>query len=97
MVREMGLLGMDRALNMFANWTDRIISGEVPAAPPRPQGLERNIVITQWNWGDAKMYLHDEVSTDRRNPTVNAYGLLYGAPELSSERLPVLDPRPQPA
>jgi len=92
MVREMGLLGMERALNMFANWTDRIVSGEVPAAPPRPQGLERNIVITQWNWGDAKMYLHDEVSTDRRNPTVNAYGLLYGAPELSSERLPVLDP-----
>jgi len=38
------------------------------------------------------MYLHDEVSTDRRNPTVNAYGLLYGSPELSTERLPVLDP-----
>ena len=77
---------------MFSNWTDRIAAGEVPAAPPRPQGLERNIVITQWNWGDAKTYLHDEVSTDRRNPTVNANGLLYGSPELSSESLPVLDP-----
>ena len=92
MVREIGLLGTQRAISMFANWTDRIAAGEVPPVPPRPQGLERNIVITEWNWGDAKMYLHDEVSTDRRNPTVNAYGLLYGSPELSTERLPVLDP-----
>jgi hypothetical protein len=92
MVREIGLLGTQRAVSMFANWTDRIAAGDVPPTPPRPQGVERNIVITEWHWGDAKMYLHDEVSTDRRNPTVNAYGLLYGSPELSTERLPVLDP-----
>jgi hypothetical protein len=91
MVGEIGLLGTQRAISMFANWTDRIAAGEVPPVPPRPQGLERNIVITEWYWGDAKMYLHDEVSTDRRNPTVNAHGLLYGSPELSTERLPVLD------
>src|ERR1051326_8791913 len=65
MVREIGLLGTQRAVSMFANWTDRIATGEVPPPPPRPQGVERNIVITEWNWGDAKMYLHDEVSTDR--------------------------------
>ena len=58
-----------RALAMFADWTDRIAAGEVPPAPPRPQGLERNVVITQWDWADPKAYLHDEVSTDRRNPT----------------------------
>jgi hypothetical protein len=92
MVREIGLLGTQRAISMFANWTDRIAAGEVPPPPPRPQGVERNVVITEWYWGDAKMYLHDEVSTDRRNPTVNAYGFLYGSPELSTERLPVLDP-----
>ncbi len=92
MVRELGLLGTQRAIGMFSNWTDRVVGGEVPPAPPRPQGVERNIVITEWNWGDAKMYLHDEVSTDRRNPTVNANGLLYGSPELSTERLPILDP-----
>jgi len=81
-----------RAFAMFADWTDRIAAGEVPPAPPRPQGLERNVVITEWDWADPKAYLHDEVSTDRRNPTVNANGPIYGALELSADYLPVLDP-----
>jgi hypothetical protein len=85
-------LGRERALAMFADWTDRIAAGEVPPAPPRPQGVERNVVITQWDWADPKAYLHDEVSTDRRNPTINANGLIYGALELSADYLPVLDP-----
>jgi len=81
-----------RALTLFADWTDRISAGELPPAPPRPQGLERNVVITEWDWADPKAYLHDEVSTDRRNPRVNANGPLYGALELSADYLPVLDP-----
>src|SRR5262245_49943997 len=85
-------MGKDRALQMFADWTDRIAGGEVPPAPPRPQGIERNVVITQWDWADPKAYLHDEVSTDRRNPTLNANGLIYGSLELSADYLPVLDP-----
>ena len=56
-----------------------------PPAPPRPQGLERNVVITEWDWADPKAYLHDEVSTDRRNPRVNANGLIYGSLELSAD------------
>jgi len=84
--------GRDRALTLFADWTDRIAAGEVPPAPPRPQGIERNVVITEWDWADPKAYLHDLVSTDRRNPTINAYGPLYGALELSADYLPVLDP-----
>src|SRR5690606_5190664 len=39
-----------------------------------------------------KAYLHDLVSTDRRDPTVNAYGKMYGALEESADYLPVLDP-----
>jgi hypothetical protein len=85
-------MGRRRALAMFGDWTDRVAKGEVPTAPPRPQGLERNVVITQWDWADPKAYLHDVVSTDRRNPRVNANGPMYGSLELSADYLPVLDP-----
>ncbi len=93
MISTLGQFGRERALALFGDWTDRIAAGEVPQAPPRPQGLERNVVITQWDWADPKGYLHDEVSTDRRNPTLNANGLIYGAMELSTDYLPVLDPK----
>jgi hypothetical protein len=92
MIGTVTAMGKDRTLAMFADWTDRIAKGEVPDAPKRPQGVERNVVITQWDWADPKSYLHDVVSTDRRKPTVNANGKLYGANELSSDYLPVLDP-----
>ena len=93
MVGGLNQLGKERALLLFADWTDRVNRGEVPPAPPRPQGVERNVVITMWDWADPKSYLHDVVSTDRRNPTLNANGLLYGALELSSDYTPVLDPK----
>ena len=78
----------------FGDWTDRITKGELPfAKPPRPQGVERNIVVTTWDWGNEKQYLHDLISSDKRNPTVNSYGALYGSPEYASDHLPVLDPK----
>lgn len=92
MIGTIHSIGRDRALSMFADWTDRIAAGELPPEPPRPQGIERNVVITLWDWADPKAYLHDLVSTDRRNPTVNAGGALYGALEASADYLPVLDP-----
>ncbi len=92
MITGLTNLGRQRALEMFADWTDRILTGEVPEAPPRPQGAERNVVITQWDWADPKVYLHDEISTDKRNPTVNANGPIYGVLEGSADYLPVLDP-----
>ncbi len=77
----------------FADWTDRIAKGELPhAKPTRPQGVERNIVVTLRDWMNEKQYLHDLISSDRRNPTVNAHGPLYGSPEYSSDVLPILDP-----
>jgi hypothetical protein len=92
MVSGLQALGRERALAVFADWTDRIAAGELPPPPPRPQGLERNVVISVWDWADPKAYLHDLVSTDRRAPTLNAHGLIYGALELSADYLPVLDP-----
>jgi hypothetical protein len=78
----------------FADWTDRIAEGHLPQSkPPRPQGIERNVVVTTWDWGDDQHYLHDEISTDKRNPTVNANGPIYGSTEYSTDNLPILDPK----
>ncbi len=93
MAGAIGRLDTARALNLFADWTDRIAAGELPfAQPARPQGVERNLVITMWDWATPTSYLHDEISTDKRNPTVNANGPIYGSPEESSDFVPVLDP-----
>ena len=78
----------------YGQWTDRIAKGELPfAKPPRPQGVERNVVVTSWEWSTEKHYLHDLIASDRRNPTVNGYGPLYGSPEYSTDSMPILDPK----
>ena len=61
--------------------------------PPRPQGIERNVVVTMWDWADPKVYLHDAIATDKRNPTVNANGPIYGALEESADYYSVIDPK----
>ncbi|HEV8531691.1 MAG TPA: carboxypeptidase-like regulatory domain-containing protein [Methylomirabilota bacterium] len=93
MTNNLGRLDPKRATELFADWTDRIAAGELPRSqPPRPQGVERNIVVTLWDWAGPKDYLHDEISTDKRNPRVNPNGLIYGTPEESRDLFPVLDP-----
>ena len=78
----------------YGEWTDRIAKGELPSAKPqRPQGVERNIVITSWEWSTEKHYLHDLIASDRRDPTVNAHGPLFGSPEYSTDNMPILDPK----
>jgi hypothetical protein len=103
-------LGRQRGLEMFANWTDRITRGDIPPAPTRPQGVERNVVLTMWDWGGPATFAHDELTTDKRNPTANAYGPIYGVDwgndgflivdplEHSAQelRIPVLDPKVPP-
>ncbi|HWU54796.1 MAG TPA: carboxypeptidase-like regulatory domain-containing protein [Rhizomicrobium sp.] len=93
MIGSIGRLDTQKAFALFGDWSDRIAKGELPfAKPQRPQGRERNIVITLWDWNTPKAYLHDENSTDKRNPTVNANGKIYGSPEESTDMIPVLDP-----
>ncbi len=86
----MNRFGRERGLAMFADWTDRIAAGEVPAAPPRPRGVERNLVLTMWEWAGEASYVHDEVTTDKRQPTVNANGLVYGV-SITEDTLVVTD------
>ena len=71
-------LGREPLKQSLVDWDSRIAAGETPAQPPRPTGAERNIVITQWQWGAANSYVHDEVATDKRNPTLYPYGPVWG-------------------
>ncbi|MBX9842222.1 MAG: carboxypeptidase regulatory-like domain-containing protein [Xanthobacteraceae bacterium] len=77
----------------LADWTERVQKGELPfAKPTRPEGVERNIVVTLRDWHNDKQYLHDLIASDRRYPTVNAYGPLFGQCEHACDDMPILDP-----
>ena len=41
-VRRAGHQGQTRSLKVYADWTERVAKGEVPPAPSRPTGIERN-------------------------------------------------------
>jgi len=93
MVNTVDRMGTQAALKMFGDWTDRVAAGELPASKPqRPTGVERNAVVTVWDWSNPKAYLHDATVSDKRNPTVNANGLIFGATENSTDKVPVFDP-----
>jgi len=78
---------------MYADWTDRIAEGAFPkVAPPRPKGVERNIVISMWDWALPTSRRSDVAATDERTPTMNANGLIYGTIQ-GSDILAVLDPK----
>jgi hypothetical protein len=72
-VRRLG----PRALEMYADWTDRIAAGELPPVPARPSGNERNVVITMWDVGNETSYMHDEISTSKQDARVNANGPVW--------------------
>ena len=63
---------------MFADWSSRIEAGEVPPAPPRPQGLERNVVLSIWDFASDRAFVHDVAAGNSYYPTANAYGRIYG-------------------
>ncbi len=84
-------LGRDALLDALADWGGRIADGQIPEAPPRPTGIERNLVITQWGWGDLYTYAHDEIATDKRNPRLYPDGKIWGV-DLGNDRLLSVDP-----
>jgi hypothetical protein len=74
-----GFVTLGDQRSVFSDWTDRIAAGEYPKeAPPRPTGIERNIVLTLWDWGSPTNYMHDEAASDLRNPLVNPNGPVFG-------------------
>lgn len=91
MERTAESLGRRVLQKSLAEWTKRIAEGEVPPAPPRPSGVERNVVITQWAWGIENSYIHDNVSTDKRKPTLYGNGKVWGL-DIGQAYLWELDP-----
>ena len=85
-------MGRTSTLKMLSDWTDKISAGAVPPTPPRPQGIERNLVLTLWDWGTDHSFMHDEAATDKRNPQVNANGPIYGV-SAGHGTLVALDPK----
>ena len=67
------------------------MAGEVPPQPERPQGRERDVVLTMWEWGGETGYIHDEIASDKRDPRVNAGGPVYGV-EFAGDKLVWVDP-----
>jgi hypothetical protein len=85
-------LGLGEQRSIFSDWSDRIAAGDYPKeAPPRPSGVERNVVLTLWDWGSPTNYMHDEAASDLRNPTINPNGPVYGVVS-SGNSLVWLDP-----
>jgi streptogramin lyase len=85
-------LGPDVFPRTLAAWAARIAEGEVPPAPPRPRGVERNVVVSQWEWGRRDSYIHDLISTDKRTPTLYPFGKVWGV-DFGQDILWALDPR----
>jgi hypothetical protein len=84
--------GQAASLKVFADWTRAVEKGEVPPAPPRPKGAERNLVLTLWDWGTDHSFMHDEITTSKYNPRVNGGGPVY-AVSAGHGTLVVLDPK----
>ncbi len=88
---QFGGEGMSKTM---ADWTRTVEAGTVPPAPPRPQGIERNVVVTLWDIGGPQDFMHDEIATDKNSPTVNAYGPIY-AVSAGHGTINVVDPGDQ--
>ncbi|HEX9765320.1 MAG TPA: carboxypeptidase-like regulatory domain-containing protein, partial [Nitriliruptorales bacterium] len=88
MSRAYGRLGP----TIFPAWTDAFLDGAVPPQPRRPEGAERNLVVSLWDWGAVTGFVHDQAPADRRNPVVPPGTLIYG-PSQSHDMLVWFNPQ----
>lgn len=84
-----------RQRTMFSEWSERVVAGSFPVnAPSRPSGVERNFVITLWDWGGPTTFVPQAAASDTRDPRVRPRGAnsrVYG-PAQSHDSLLWIDP-----
>lgn len=90
--RTADTLGHAHFTKALADWTARIAAGDLPPVPARPVGIERNVVVTEWEWAGTNSYVHDLTATDKRRPTLYPYGKVWGV-DFGHDELWSLDPK----
>ena len=77
---------------LFADWTDGVANGDIPReVPPRPAGVERNVVISLWDWGTKYDGRTDAVASYAHDATHNANGKVYMVSR-TNDVFAILDP-----
>ena len=84
-----------RSLQVFRRLDGSNCQRRVARRPSRRDRMASSATSSsrRGNGHPKKHYLHDLISSDRRNPTVNAYGPLFGSPEYSTDNMPIWTPR----
>ena len=73
---------------MFSEWTERVGKGIYPLAePPRPAGVERNVVVTLWDWDGAS----SAAASNPLDARIQTGGRVYG-PAQNRDALVWVDP-----
>ena len=94
MASAIGKLDTARALSLFANWTDRIAGGRTAICAAFPPGRRRakhrhhDVGLGDAYVLSSRRNVHRQAQSRPSTPTA----LIYGAPEESSDFVPILDP-----
>ena len=94
MATAIGRIDTQRALKLFADWTDRDRRRRT-ARREAARGRRAASATSSSRSGTSPIpstTCTTSPSTDKRKPTLNANGLIYGAVENSTDLIPVLDP-----
>jgi hypothetical protein len=79
-------------LQMYPAWTDRIAAGAIPPqAPPRPQGIELNLVVSMWDQATIDNYVHVLAAGGKTDSLVTPNTFIY-SPGQSNDTLYWVDP-----
>jgi len=91
-VRGYGLVDSPKVDGVLGKRMSLAAGKSSPDQPKRPMGIERNLVLTLWDWSRSDARPHVIVGTDKRKPSVNIHGPVYGTPESSTHAVPVFEP-----